>query len=154
MVEEEGRLWQEGSSDGRGRRTAEPSKGDGRLLHACPGLRRDVRPAGPVTSIVVGPVRPSPSSHHHPRHCITIPYVVGVRSNKTPPRQLLCALRPPVSRTLESAYGRRLHRRLQHTTLEVAPGRAQGVPQRSVGSQIRQDGHPLRCNVHHTATRS
>jgi hypothetical protein len=36
----------------------------------------DVGPAGPVTSIAIGPVRPSPPSptpsrslHHHPRHC-------------------------------------------------------------------------------------
>jgi hypothetical protein len=98
------------------KRTAEPSKGDGRLFHACPGLRHDVdvRPAGPVTSVAVGPVRPSPPSQHHLEHCITTLDVVRVRDDKTPPHQLLCALRPPVSRTLESAYGRRLHKRLQH----------------------------------------
>jgi hypothetical protein len=59
----------------RGRRS--PRRGDGRLLHACLGLRRDVGPAGPVTSVAIGPVRPSPPSQHHPGHCITIPYVVG-----------------------------------------------------------------------------
>jgi hypothetical protein len=69
-----------------------PRRGDGRLLHTCPELRRDVRPAGPVTSIAVDPVRPSPPSQHHPGHCIAIPYAVGVQSDKTPPRQLLCAL--------------------------------------------------------------
>jgi hypothetical protein len=53
-----------------------PRREDGRLLHARSGLRRDVGPAGPVTSIAIGPVRPSPSSrrpsralHHHPQHC-------------------------------------------------------------------------------------
>jgi hypothetical protein len=84
-----------------------PRRGDRRLLHARAGLRRDVRLAGPVTSVVVGPVQPSPPSQHHPGHCIAIPYAVGVRSDKTPPRRLLCALRPPVSRTLELMYGRR-----------------------------------------------
>jgi hypothetical protein len=80
----------------------EPSKGDGRLLHACPGLCCDVRPAGAVTSVSIGPVRPPPPSHHHPWHCITIPYIVGIRGDKTPPCRLLCARRPPISRTLES----------------------------------------------------
>jgi hypothetical protein len=72
-----------------------PRRGDGRLCHACPGLRRDVRPAGPVTSIAVDPMRPSPLSQHHPGHWIAIPYAVGVRHDKTLPRQLLCALCPP-----------------------------------------------------------
>jgi hypothetical protein len=96
----------------RGRRN--PRRGDGRLCHPCLGLRRDVRLAGPVTSVAVGPVRPSSPSHHHSGHCIAIPDVVGVRDDKTPPLQLLCALRPPVSCTLESAYRQRLHGRLQH----------------------------------------
>jgi hypothetical protein len=47
-------------------------------------------------------VRPPPPSQHHPGHCITTPYTVGIRGDKTPPRRLLCARRPPVSRTLES----------------------------------------------------
>jgi hypothetical protein len=84
----------------RGRRS--PRRGDERLLYACPGLRCDVRLAGPVTSVAIGPVRPPPPSQHHPGHCITIPYTVGIRGDKTPPRRLLCARRPPVSRTLES----------------------------------------------------
>jgi hypothetical protein len=84
------------------KRTVEPSKGDGRLLYACPGLRCDVRPAGPVTSVAIDPVRPSPPSQHHPRHCITIPYTVGIRGDKMPSRRLPCARWPPVSHTLES----------------------------------------------------
>jgi hypothetical protein len=66
-----------------GRRAA-PSKKDGGALegkannYATPvqGQRRDVGPVGPVTSVAIGPVRPSPSSptpsrplHHHPRRC-------------------------------------------------------------------------------------
>jgi hypothetical protein len=66
-----------------GRRAA-PSKKDGGALegktndYAAPtqGQRRDVGPAGPVTSVAIGPVRPSPPSptpsralHHHPQHC-------------------------------------------------------------------------------------
>jgi hypothetical protein len=50
---------------------------------------------------------PSPSalpvpSQHHPGHCITISNTVGGRGDKMPPRQLLCAQRPPVSRTPEA----------------------------------------------------
>jgi hypothetical protein len=57
----------------KGRRS--PRREDGRLLHARTELRRDVGPAGPVTSVAIGPVRPSPPSptpsralHHHPQH--------------------------------------------------------------------------------------
>jgi hypothetical protein len=96
----------------RGRRNHR--KGDGRLFHACPGPRRDVRPVGRVSSVTVGPARPSLPSRLHPGHCSAIPDAVGLRGNKTPPRRLLCALRPPVSCTLESAYGRRLNGGFQH----------------------------------------
>jgi hypothetical protein len=84
----------------RGRRS--PRRGDRRLLHARTRLRRDIRLARPDTSIAIGPVRPSPPSQHHPGHCITISNTVGGRGNKTPPRQLLCAQRPLISRTLEA----------------------------------------------------
>jgi hypothetical protein len=57
----------------RGRRS--PRREDGRLLHARTGLHRDVGPAGPFTSVTIGPVQPSPPSltpsralHHHPQH--------------------------------------------------------------------------------------
>jgi hypothetical protein len=91
-----------------------PRREDGRLLHARTGLRRDVGPAGPVTSIAIGPVRPPPSSrrpsralHYHPQHC-------GGTGDKTPPRRLLCTPRPPVSRTLEPMYGQRPNGRPLH----------------------------------------
>jgi hypothetical protein len=83
-----------------------PRRGDGRLLHACPGLRRDVTPAGPVTSVAVGPMRPSTPSRHHPGHCIAIPDAVEARGDGTSPRPLLCLVQPPISNTLESARGR------------------------------------------------
>jgi hypothetical protein len=83
-----------------------PRRGHRRLFHACPGLRRDVRPAGPVTSVAVGPVRPSPPSRHHSGHCVTIPDAVEARGDGTSPRSLLRLVRPPVSSTLESACGR------------------------------------------------
>jgi hypothetical protein len=51
----------------RGRRS--PRREDGRLVHARTGLRRDVRTAGPVTFVVIGPVRPSRALHHHLLHC-------------------------------------------------------------------------------------
>jgi hypothetical protein len=89
----------------RGRRS--PRSGDERLLHARTGLRRDVRPAGPVTYVTIGLVRPSPLSQHHPGHCISISYTVGGRGDKTPPHRLLCAQQPPISRTFEPMYERR-----------------------------------------------
>jgi hypothetical protein len=81
----------------RGRRS--PRMEDGRLLHALTGLRRDAGPTGPVTSVAIGPMRPSPSSptpsralHHHPQHCgggggghnATTPGVVGPVASRQP----------------------------------------------------------------------
>jgi hypothetical protein len=96
----------------RGQRN--PRRGNERLFHTCPGLRRDVRPAGPVTSVAVGPVRPSPQSGHHPGHCIAIPDVVEARGDKTLPHLLICPVRPPVSGTLESVCGRPPNERPLH----------------------------------------
>jgi hypothetical protein len=89
----------------RGRQN--PRKGDGRLSCTRPGRRRDVGLVRRVSSVTISPVRPSPLPRRHPGHCSTIPDDVGVRDDKTLPRPLLCTLRPPVSRTLESAYERR-----------------------------------------------
>jgi hypothetical protein len=38
---------------------------------------------------------------HHPGHFITIPGTLGTCGDRTPPRQLLCLVRPHVSGTLE-----------------------------------------------------
>jgi hypothetical protein len=39
---------------------------------------------GAITSIAIGPVRPSPPSQRHPGHCINIPDVVGACGDRTP----------------------------------------------------------------------
>jgi hypothetical protein len=96
----------------RGRRN--PRKGDGRLFRARPGQHRDIRPVRRVSSVTIGPVWQSLPPRRHPGHCSAIPDAVGVRGDKTPPRRLLCTLRPPVIRTLESAYGRQLNKKLLH----------------------------------------
>jgi hypothetical protein len=67
-----------------------------------------------VSSVTINPVRPSLLPRRHPGHCSTIPDIVGIQDDKTPPRLMLCASRPPVSRTLESAYGRRPDRKSPH----------------------------------------
>jgi hypothetical protein len=43
---------------------------------------------------------------HHPSHCITIPDAVGACGDRTPPRRLLCLVRPHINGTLESSHGR------------------------------------------------
>jgi hypothetical protein len=93
----------------KGRRS--PRRGDERLLHARTGLHRDVRPVGAVTSVAIGPVRPSPPSRRHPGHCITIPDAVEVCGDRTPPRRLLCLVLPHVNGTLESSRERPSNRR-------------------------------------------
>jgi hypothetical protein len=84
-----------------------PRKRYGHLPRARAGQRRDIRLAERISSITSGPVQPSPSLCYHPCHCSSIPDTMGAQDNKTSPRSLLCVLRPPVSCTLESAYGRR-----------------------------------------------
>jgi hypothetical protein len=83
---------------------------DERLLHARTGLRRDVRPVGAVTSIAIGPVRPSPPSQCHPDHCTNIRDAMEACGDRTP-RLLLCLVRPHVNGTLESSHGRPSNRR-------------------------------------------
>jgi hypothetical protein len=83
-----------------------PRREDTRLLHARTGRRRDVMSVGAVTSISIGPVRPSPPSRRHPGHFITIPDAVEACGDRTPPRQPLCLVRPHVNGTLESSRGR------------------------------------------------
>jgi hypothetical protein len=97
------------------------SKKDGRALEgktnnytmSVQGQRRDIGPAGPVTSVAIGPVRPSPPSptpsrplHHPPGHCITLPDAVEACGDGTPPHQLLyphMALRQQHPRVLTRA---------------------------------------------------
>jgi hypothetical protein len=93
------------------KRTAEPSKGDGRPFRARTGPCRDV---GRAPSVTISLVRPSPPPRRHPRHCSAIPDAMEAHDDKTPPRRLLCTLRLPVSCTLESVYRRRLNGRFQH----------------------------------------
>jgi hypothetical protein len=121
-----------------GRRAA-PSKEDGRALegetddYAAPaqGRRRDVGPAGPVTSIAIGPVRPSASSttsswalHHHLLH------YGGGGGGVTRRRHAGCCA--PCG--LPSAAPSSQCTDDDHTgdpytaTLEDAPGRIQGTP--------------------------
>jgi hypothetical protein len=90
-----------------GRRS--PRRGDRCLFRARPRPHRDV---GPVSSVAIGLVRPSPPSRRHLEHCSAIPDAVGARSDKTPPRPLLYPVRPPVSCTLELVHGRRPNGRL------------------------------------------
>jgi hypothetical protein len=73
---------------------------------------RDVRPVRHVSSITISPVRPSPPSQHHPGYYNAVSDVVEARGNRTPPCPLLCPLQPPISCTLESAYGQRLNGKL------------------------------------------
>jgi hypothetical protein len=91
-----------------------PLKGYGRPSRARPGRCRDVRPVRRVSSVTIGPMRPSPPPRLHPRHCSATPDAVGVRDDKTPPRLQLCTLRLPVSCTHESAYTRRPWKELPH----------------------------------------
>jgi hypothetical protein len=101
---------------------AAPSRKDGEALegkvnsYAAPaqGQRRDAGPAEAVTSITIGPVRPSPPSRRHPGHCIAIPDAVEACGNRTPPRQPLCLVWPRVNGTLESSHGRLPNRKPLH----------------------------------------
>jgi hypothetical protein len=115
----------------RGRRN--PRRGDERLFHACPGLRRDVRPAGPVTSVAVGPVRPSSPSNTIPGTASPSPTLWGYGTTRH--RHASCCA--PYG--LPSAAPSSRHTDDDSTedfntaTLEAAPGQTQGMPRRSAG---------------------
>jgi hypothetical protein len=136
----------------RGRRN--PRKGYGHLPRTHAEQRRDIRRAERVSPVTLGPVRPSPPLCNHPGHCSAIPGAVGTRDDKTPPHPLLCTLRPPVSRTLESAYGRRPNGKSPHSHPRNRSCAGTGPTSTPDGRKIRQDRHQLHSAVHHTATRN
>jgi hypothetical protein len=72
-----------------------PRREDTRLLHARTGRRRDVRPVGAVTSVAIGPVRPSRPLHHHPRRCGSM-WRQGTATPATVPCTASCQWHPRV----------------------------------------------------------
>jgi hypothetical protein len=90
-----------------------PQKGDGRLLRARPGQCRDIRPVRRISSVTIGPVRPSPLPRRHPGHCSAISNVVGVWGRQD-------AATPA---TMHLTASRRLHPRVSDrtTTKREAP---------------------------------
>jgi hypothetical protein len=105
-----------------------PRRDDTRLLRARTGRRRNVRPVGAVTSVAIGPVRPSPSPRRHPGHCITIPDVV--EHAMTGHRHAgHCALYGLMSTAPSNPHadGPRTSN-LNTTPLKAAPGDAQDTP--------------------------
>jgi hypothetical protein len=139
-------------------RHATPSKKDDGALegktnnYATPvqGQHRDVRPAGPVTSVAIGPVRPSPPSPRHTDHCITFPDAVEACDDGTPPHQLLCP-----RTTSRQRHPRVLTRAVaEHETSTPPPSKPLlDAPCRPARSKIRQDVRLLRGDVHHASTR-
>jgi hypothetical protein len=87
---------------------AAPSKEDGGALKKGMDAYRTPAQDNAVTSDQWSASPPSPPALcGHPRRCAAILGAVGARDDKTLPRPQLCNSRPSVSRTLESAYGRR-----------------------------------------------
>jgi hypothetical protein len=128
-----------------------PREGYERLPRARTGRCRDVGPVEHVSSVTVNPVQPSPPLWHHPEHCSAIPGAVGTQGDNTSPRPSLCNLQPSVSLTLELTHRQRPNKMLsQHHPLNHSwtSTRLSMTPTRS---KIRQDDHPLRGTVHHTA---
>jgi hypothetical protein len=72
-----------------------------------------------ISSVTSGPVQPSPSLCHRPRHYRAIPNTMGTRDDGTPPHRPLYSSRSPVNQTLELAYGRRPSKNSSTTTLEA-----------------------------------
>jgi hypothetical protein len=123
-----------------------PRRGDTQLLCAHAGHRRDARPVGAVTSVAIGPERPSRPLHHHTRCC-------GTCGDRTPPRQPLCLVRLPSTTPSSRPAGGGLTSAVYAATLEVIPVRAQDAPRRPARSRIRQDNRLLRGTIRHATTR-
>jgi hypothetical protein len=132
-----------------GRRS--PRRGDGCMFRARPRPRRDV---GPVSSVAIGPMRPSPPSRRHPGHCSTIPDAVGARATRR--RHACCCTPygPPSAAPSSQRTGDDRTEDSYAATLEAAPGQTQGTPRRPARGKIRQDGRLLHGTVRHTITRS
>jgi hypothetical protein len=107
-----------------------PRKAYGCLLRTRLGRCRDVRPTRRASSVISGPMRPSPPLCRHPGHCSVIPSTVEARDDGTPPHPPLYILQPSASPTLEKAYRRRPNEKPRTTTLEAAPGQSQDSPRR------------------------
>jgi hypothetical protein len=143
-------------------RHAAPSKEDGGTLEKgrdtsptpSAGWRCDIRPVECVSTVTSGTVRPSPPLCCHPGHYNTHPDAVRTWDNEMSPRLLLCALRPSVNRTLESARGRRPNGESPHDHPRSRSWAGTGHTMTPDGSEIRQDDHQFRGIVRHTATRS
>jgi hypothetical protein len=106
-----------------------PRRESERLRHAVQGQHCDVGPAGPVTSVAISTVRPSPPSptpsrplHHHPRHCGSMRRRDAATLATVPPYGLTSTA-PSSPHT-----GGRRTGDLNTATLEAAPGRAQDAP--------------------------
>jgi hypothetical protein len=120
----------------KGRRN--PRRDDAQLLYARTGRRRDVRPVGAVTSVALGPVRPSPSSRFHPGHCITIPDTMEHAA--TGHRHAIHSVTYGLPSTAPSSRpaGGGLTSTLYATTLEAVHVWAQDAPRRPARSGIRR----------------
>jgi hypothetical protein len=154
-----------------GRRAA-PSKKDGGALKgktnnyatSVQGQRCDVGPAGPVTSVAIGPVRPSPPpptpSRPLQRHCnsavgTAAPSPTLLRCTGTRHRHALyCASYGLLSAAPSSQHaGSGRMRNLHTTTLEAATVQAQDSPRRPNRSKIHRDSHQLRGTTRRASTR-
>jgi hypothetical protein len=136
----------------RGRRN--PRKGYEHLPHTHTGRHHDIKPAERVSPVTSGPVWPSPPLCNHPGPCVAIPGAAGTWGDKTLPRPWMCTSRSSVSRTLESAYGRRPSGKFPHSHPRSRSWARTGHTMTPDGSKIRQDSHQLRGVVRHTATRN
>jgi hypothetical protein len=136
-------------------RRAAPSKKDGGALegktgdYAAPaqGQRRDVGPAGPVTSVAIGPVRPSPPSptpsralHHYPQHC----WGTGRQDAATPAVVRPVAPRQPHPRAY---YGRRPNRRplQRHPRSRSRTDTGHAMTPRQMQDSSGRSSTPQRC---------
>jgi hypothetical protein len=116
------------------------------LFHARPGQRRDIKPARRVSSVTIGPVRPSRALQRHP---LTLWEYGAIRRHHAS----CCApygfpSTPPSSQCTDDNQTGSSHT----ATLKAATGWIQGRPRRPTSSKILQDGRLLYKTVRHTAT--
>jgi hypothetical protein len=138
-------------------RRATPSKKDSGALevkaddYATPaqGQRHDVGPAGPVTFVAIGPVRPSPSSPNtipvtaSPSPTLWERVVTGRRHAGHCASYDLMSTAPSSPHTGDPYVA----------TLKAAPRHAQDAPRRPARSKILQDGRLFHDAVHRASTR-
>jgi hypothetical protein len=126
-----------------------PRKAYDHQLGAHPGRRHDMRMMERISSVTFGPMRPSPSLCHHPRHCRAILNTVRTQADGTSPRRPLCNSGSPRQANPRAGVRTTTKQGLQHNHPRSRPWTGTGAATMPAKAEIRQDNHQITSTVRH-----